>query len=236
MMTRDLLIAGAGGFARETVAAVRAVNEREPTYRLLGFLDDDPAKHGTQWQGVTVLGGMSIVDEHPDAQVIVCVGNPRNYGARAQLVARLGLPDQRYATVVHPSVTVGEGCLVGPGSVLLAQSVLTADVTIGRHVAMMPHNVLTHDNVIEDFVIIAAAVLLGGGVRLSTGCYVGAGAMIREYLTIGTGSLVGMGSVVLRDVPPGEVWEGTPARRLRAANLPDGGLAGVTTVTVGGTA
>lgn len=233
MKTRDLLIAGAGGFARETVAAVRALNERVPTYRLLGFLDDDPAKQGTQWQGVHVLGGMSMVDEYPDAQVIVCVGNPRNYAARAQLVDRLGLPEHRYATVVHPSVTVGEGCVVGPGSVLLAQSVLTADVTIGRHVAMMPHTVLTHDNVIEDFVIVAAAVLLGGGVRLRTGCYVGAGAMIREFLTIGTGSLVGMGSVVLRDVPPGEVWEGTPARRLRAASTQDGRLADATSAVSG---
>ena len=33
--------------------------------------------------------------------------------------------------------------------------------------------------------------------------------------TIGDESLIGMGAVVLKDVPPGEVWVGNPARRLR---------------------
>ena len=41
---RPLLIVGAGGFARETVEAIRAINAIEPTWRLLGLLDDDPAR------------------------------------------------------------------------------------------------------------------------------------------------------------------------------------------------
>jgi sugar O-acyltransferase (sialic acid O-acetyltransferase NeuD family) len=225
-MTVDLLIAGAGGFARETVAAVRAVNEQAPTFRLLGYLDDDPALHGVVRGGLTVLGGLSIVDDRPDASVVVCVGNPRDYAARARVVDRLGLPTHRYATVVHPSVAVGAGCMVGPGSVLLAQSVLTADVTVAGHVAVMPHTVLTHDDVVEQFATVASGVRLGGGVRLGAGCYVGAGALVREGLTIGAGALVGMGSVVLRDVPPGEVWVGSPARRLRPAQLPVNAMQG----------
>lgn len=45
----------------------------------------------------------------------------------------------------------------------------------------------------------------------------GAGSLVREYTTVGAWSLTGMGSTVLADVPPGEVWAGSPARRLRAA-------------------
>jgi acetyltransferase-like isoleucine patch superfamily enzyme len=45
---------------------------------------------------------------------------------------------------------------------------------------------------------------------------VGAGAVVREGLRIGAGALVGMGSVVLADVPAGAVWAGNPARPLRA--------------------
>jgi acetyltransferase-like isoleucine patch superfamily enzyme len=55
-------------------------------------------------------------------------------------------------------------------------------------------------------------------VRLERGCYVGAGAVVREGLTVGAGSLVGMGSVVIRDVPPGQVWAGNPARYRREAS------------------
>jgi sugar O-acyltransferase (sialic acid O-acetyltransferase NeuD family) len=213
-----LLIVGAGGFARETAQAVRAAGAGGP--RLLGHLDDDPALHGTEVDGVPVLGGCDLVHELPGAQVVVCVGNPRDYASRARLVRRLGLPEHRYAMVVHPSAAVSASSAVGPGSVLLAHSVLTAAVRVGAHVAVMPHVVLTHDDVVGDFATLASGVRLGGGARLERGAYVGAGSLVREYTVVGAWSLIGMGSTVLRDVPPGEVWIGSPARRLREADVP----------------
>jgi sugar O-acyltransferase (sialic acid O-acetyltransferase NeuD family) len=214
----ELVIAGAGGFARETAAAVQAVNAVRPTWRLRGFLDDNPDLHGTTRSGVPILAGLDAVSGAlSSAQVVVCVGNPRDYQARERIVARLGLPDERYATVVHPSATVASGCQVGVGTVLLAQVATTVDVRIGRHVAVMPQVVLTHDDVIDDFATIASGVRLGGGVHIGRGGYLGAGALIRESVHIGAWSLVGLGSVVLSDVPAGEVWIGCPARFLRTA-------------------
>jgi acetyltransferase-like isoleucine patch superfamily enzyme len=104
---------------------------------------------------------------------------------------------------------------VGPGSVLLAGTVLTADVEVGAHVAVMPQAVLTHDDRVADYATIASGVRLGGGAVIEEGAYVGAGALVREGVTIGARSLVGMGSVVLHDVPPGQIWAGNPARKLR---------------------
>lgn len=206
---RELVIVGAGGFARETAAAATAAG-----WRVLGFADDDPALHGTVRSGLPVLG--PVADVGPDAAVVVCVGNPRNYTARQQIVERLGLPAERYATVVHPAAVVGAGSVVGPGSVLLAGTVLTADVTVGAHVAVMPQAVLTHDDRVGDYATVASGVRLGGGAVLEEGAYVGAGALVREGVTVGARSLIGMGSVVLRDVPPDEVWVGGPARFLRS--------------------
>jgi acetyltransferase-like isoleucine patch superfamily enzyme len=108
--------------------------------------------------------------------------------------------------------------------VLLAQTVLTASVTVGAHVAVMPQTVLTHDDVIEDFVTVASGVRLGGAVRVETGAYLGAGALVREGVVIGAGSLVGMGAVVTKDVPPGQVWIGAPARLYRHVDNPPGVL------------
>lgn len=211
-----LLIIGAGGFARETAQAVRDAGE----VRLLGHLDDNAALQGTEVDGVPVLGGCDLVHDRPGARVVICVGNPRDYAARARLVRRLDLPADRYATVIHPTAAVSATSEIGPGSVLLAHCVLTAAVRVGAHVAVMPHAVLTHDDVVEDHVTIASGVRLGGGARLARGSYAGSGALVREGTTVGAWSLIGMGSTVLRDVPPGEVWAGSPARRLRAADAP----------------
>jgi sugar O-acyltransferase (sialic acid O-acetyltransferase NeuD family) len=208
---RDLVIVGAGGFARETAAAATAAG-----WRVLGFLDDDPALHGTTRSGLPILGPVAAMAE---TAVVVCVGNPRDYTARQRIVERLGLPAERYATVVHPAAEIGAGSVVGPGSVLLAGTVLTADVTVGSHVAVMPQAVLTHDDRVGDYATIASGVRLGGGAVLAAGAYVGAGALVLQGVTVGAWSLVGMGSVVLRDVPPGEVWAGNPARFLRSTKL-----------------
>ncbi|MFF3372549.1 acetyltransferase [Streptomyces sp. NPDC002680] len=211
-----LVVIGAGGFARETAQAVRDAGG----FELLGHLDDNPDLHGGEVDGVPVLGGCDLVHALPEARVVICVGNPRDYAARARLVRRFGLPVDRYATVIHPTAAVSATSEVGPGSVLLAHCVLTAAVRVGAHVAVMPQAVLTHDDVVEDFATITSGVRLGGGVRLERGAYVGSGALVREGTTVGAWSQIGMGSSVLGDVPPGEVWVGSPARRLREAAAP----------------
>ena len=100
---------------------------------------------------------------------------------------------------------------------MLAGVVATADVTIGAHVVVMPQTVLTHDDQVDDFVTIASGVRLGGGVHIEREAYLGAGAMVREGLCIGEAALVGMGSVVLTDVPARQTWVGVPARAVAVA-------------------
>lgn len=217
---RPLLLGGAGGLARETLAAVRAVNAVAPVWQPLGLLDDNPARHGSEVDGLPVLGPLELVGDHPDAAVVICTGSARDPASRRRVVDRLDLPEDRYGTVVHPAASLAVGTGLGAGSVLLAGCVVTAPQQVGRHVVAMPQVLLTHDDVVGDFVTMAGRVALAGGVRVGEGAYLGAGALIREGLTIGAWSVVGMGSIVLEDVPPGEVWVGVPARRLRRMGSP----------------
>jgi sugar O-acyltransferase (sialic acid O-acetyltransferase NeuD family) len=207
-----LLLVGAGGFARETLELVRAVNRRSPEWEVLGFLDDDPSRHGTQVNGLPVVGPTEAAHDHPEARVVACVASPSDPPRRLRLVSRLGLPAERYATLVHPAAVIPEPAELGPGTVVHATSVLTADVRLGAHVAVMPGVVLTHDDVIGDGVTFGAGVRVAGGVTVDEGAYLGSGALIRENIRIGAGAVVGMGAVVTASVPPGETWVGVPAR------------------------
>jgi sugar O-acyltransferase (sialic acid O-acetyltransferase NeuD family) len=219
---RDLLLVGAGGFARETAEAVRAVNAVDPTWNLLGFLDDRPRLHGTVVTGTRVAGPVDLALERPDALLAICTGRPDNYESRRRIAERLALPDERYATIVHPSVSLSPSSRVGAGSVLLAHVDLTADVEVGRHVAVMPQVVLTHDDRVGDWATIASGVRVGGATTIGPGAYIGAGACLREHITVGEWALVGMGSLVTRDVSPRRLWYGSPARDAGPAPLREG--------------
>lgn len=217
----DLVLVGSGGFGRETAEAVRAAVTAGIPWRLLGFIDDDPARSGDIIDGTPVIGNREELKRLPDVRIVVCTGRPDNYVSRPRLVGQLALPAERYATIVHPAAVVSESSTVGHGSVLLASTVLTANVRVGAHVAVMPQVTLTHDDVIEDFATLASRSTLGGGARICRGAYIGAGAVIGEGRVIGELALVGMGAVVTRNVPAREVWAGVPARRMRSATIPD---------------
>ena len=208
---RKLLFIGAGGLAREVIAAVRLLPD---VWDPVGALDDSAALHGTLIDGVPVLGGLSLLDSYPDAAVVACIANARRPLSRLALVSRLGLPDERWATIVHPAA-VTSGASLGVGTVLLAGVVITTPLSVGRHVVAMPHVLITHDDVVSDGVTFAGRASLGGSVFVGESAYLGQGAMVREGCKIGAGAVVGMGAVVLQDVPAGETWAGVPARPLR---------------------
>jgi sugar O-acyltransferase (sialic acid O-acetyltransferase NeuD family) len=208
----QLILVAASGLALEVAEAARACG-----LVVRGCVDDNEALWGTAAGGwLPVLGGLAVLEEHPSDQVVLCAGKGSVRGVLAERLAGQGFLSSRYATLVHPSVTVPASCSIGPGSVLLAGCVLTASVTVGAHVVAMPQVTLTHDDVIDDFATLCADVTLGGFVHVGREAYLGMSASVRERVRVGRGSTLGMGSVLVRDLPDGEVWAGVPARRLGA--------------------
>ncbi len=174
------MIAGAGGFGRETAQTIRAINQIRPTWDLLGHVDDNPDLDGADVGGLPVVGPLDWLLSH-DVATVVTHRKPEELLAqgRDREPARL-CRTHRFATIVHPAASLASSTTVGDGTVISAACVTTADVTIGSHVAMMPACVLTHDDVIESFVTMGAGVRLAGTVTIESGAYVGSGALVRE--------------------------------------------------------
>jgi UDP-3-O-[3-hydroxymyristoyl] glucosamine N-acyltransferase len=71
------------------------------------------------------------------------------------------------------------------------------------------HNVLVGANSL----IMANAVLCGGAV-IGEGCWIAPNSAVRQRVRIGDRATVGLGAVVIQDVPPDTVVAGVPARPL----------------------
>lgn len=212
---KSLLLVAASGLAREALAIARA----HRLYEVIGFLDDSPSLAGAMLDGAPVLGPAEAVTAYPEAHILVCAGRG---AVRERIVARLetlGVSGPRFATVVHPSIEIPAGCTVGAGSIILAGVVLTAAVTVGEHVVVMPNATLTHDCVLKDYATICAGTALGGNVVVQHGAYLGMNSSVRERVKVGVNATLGMGAVLLNDLPDGETWGGVPARALLSRKI-----------------
>jgi acyl-[acyl carrier protein]--UDP-N-acetylglucosamine O-acyltransferase len=88
---------------------------------------------------------------------------------------------------------------------------------IGARTWLMKQCHVGHDAHIGADCEFAPGCRVGGHVTIGNRVRVGMGAIFKPFIRVGDGARIGMGAVVIRDVPPGEVWAGNPARCLKSA-------------------
>jgi sugar O-acyltransferase (sialic acid O-acetyltransferase NeuD family) len=195
--------------------AVEALDCLGEDLRPIGFVDDDPAKISTTVYGLPVHG-RGALRSFPGAQVLAVPGSPTSFARRAWAIASLGIPRERFATVLHPAAIVSRYATIGVNVLVMGGAVVTASAVVEDHVIVLPNAVIHHDSCIEPYSVVGSGVLVAGYVRIGQNSYIGSGSRVGSHVTIAPGTLVGMASTVLRSIPePRGVWVGNPARFLR---------------------
>ena len=223
-MTRIVLLGATGGCA-DILDTIQDANDAGARFEVLGFLDDNRELWGSTVLGAPVLGGFArFVDLPADCLFVTGIGSPYNHWRRGAVIAGLGIPRERFATIRHPTAAVSRHARLGLGTVLHQYAVVTADVELGDHVLMLPLAIVNHGSRVGDFTIITSAAAVSGNVTIGRACYLGSQCAIRQNVTIGDGAMIGMGAVVVADVAAHTAVVGSPARILRANGFsPPGG-------------
>lgn len=207
---RDLIIVGAGGFGRETIDVVHAINSVTPTWRLLGVVDDAPSQVNLErLHALDVIHLGSLRDIPENTAVAVGVGSPQ---ARASIVSALSAPGHYFPALIHPTAVVGTQVHHDEGLIVLGGVSIGTNVRLGRHVHLNGHAVLGHDAICHDFVSINPNATLSGECTVGTRSLLGAGAVVLQQLTIGSCVTVGAAACVTTDIPDGRVVMGVPAK------------------------
>ncbi len=211
---KKLLIIGAGGFGREAAWLVERINRSKPTWELLGFLDDNTNLHHHTINGYPVLGTVNDASRYSDAFFVCAIGAA---SIRQKVVNKLLEinPNAKFGTLVDPSVEMSDYNQIGEGSIICAHSILTVNIRIGRHVIVNLDCTIGHDVVLEDFVTVYPGVNISGDVHVGECCELGTGMQILQGKTVGSNSIVGIGSVIVWDIPEDCVAVGNPARPVK---------------------
>ncbi len=208
---RSVVILGAGGTGLYMAHCLGVSGH----FRFVGFLDDDPDKRMRGYEQLPVLGGLAEWSQLDSDWLFLS----SLYGAKRMHVFRgvvdsLDIPPARWATFAAPQSVVLPGVELGPGSFVGPGCVIEPGAVLGARCALLGNVYVAHQSRLGEYVACANSVSIAGGVQIGHTTFVGANSTIREYMSIGSGAVVGMGAVVTKPVPDGATVAGNPARPL----------------------
>lgn len=209
---RDLIIYGAG--AVDVVKLVHRINDYEPTWNLVGFLDDTPSLQGTSVFGYPVVGDRQRLDALVAEQHDFVNNVASTTDARASVTALLESRGCRFASLAHPDVDL-EFTSIGRDVLISQGALIGSNAAISDHCVIRYRAIVNHDCVLGRNVFVGPGSTLCGHVSIAENTYIGAGSTVRERTSIGSGSVVGAGAVVVADIPDNVIVAGVPARILR---------------------
>lgn len=195
--------------------------------------------HVSPWEIYVIAGGVARVHETAVLEGTVYLSPGVEIGAFAYVRGPVTIGAR---TLVSPHVVIGtdgehRSKPANVGTIAIGEDVVirefsavqrgTGDrpTTIGDRVMVMDHGHVAHDVTIEEDVTLSPNVTLGGHTRVHRGATIGIGAMTHQFTTVGAYAMIGMGSVVTRDVPPFALVVGNPAKYVRE-NAPRGEVVG----------
>jgi UDP-perosamine 4-acetyltransferase len=184
-------------------------------YNVAGFFDDNKKKIGIEIFGKKLLGTIEDLFDRDltGVNVVVAIGNNH---VRNILLNRVRKQGGETPTLVHSTVTATKNVQLGDGVYVQPNATLWTSVKIESNCIVSVGAVIAHHTILKEGSFVANNVAVGASIIVENEAFIGMGSTISTGVkTVGRGSVIGAGSVVIRDVPPGVVFAGVPAKKLR---------------------
>lgn len=211
---KDIAIYGAGGFGKEVACLIKRINEKEPTWNLVGFFDDNPDLKGKMISHFgPCLGGIDVLNEYSkDLAVVMALGN--SYVVK-QLVEKVKNDKISFPNLIDTSFYLvdPETFIIGKGNIIQGPGCVTCDVSIGNFNVFNGSVVVGHDVKIDSFNTFMPAARISGEVTIGELNFFGVSSIVLQQLKIGTNVRVGAGSVLMTKPKDGNLYIGVPAKR-----------------------
>ena len=207
---RKMLIIGAGGFGRELLQWIKDINEHNPTWEILGFLDDNLTALDHLDCDYGIVGTVQEWQPKEDEDFALALGEPEVKEKVAEMMKKRGA---HFPPIIHPTATVTAFSRYGEALIMFPYAKLSVNSAVGDFVTILSSGI-GHDVYVGDYSTISGMCNILRNVIIGKFVFVAAGVSVAQDIRIGDHAYLGLGSVVLKDVPGGTRVFGNPARRL----------------------
>lgn len=207
---KNLIIIGAGGFAREVYWHAQKSLGFGEEWQIKGFLDGDVNLAAEEYARLPdkVLGDIDTYEICSDDVFACAVGSPK---VRRHLVEKILARGGEFINLISklaqiiPTAKIGRGVIVSPFVGISDRA------QVGDFVALNAQTIIGHDVRLGNFSCVMPHVHIAGNCKIGAEVFVGSGAIVLPKAKVGDGATVGAGCVVLKKVRAGATVFGNPA-------------------------
>jgi sugar O-acyltransferase (sialic acid O-acetyltransferase NeuD family) len=105
--------------------------------------------------------------------------------------------------------------IIGQGSIICKGSILTTNIKLGIQCHINLNSTVGHDVKIGNFVTCSPGVNISGNCNIGNNVLIGTNASIKENINICDNVIIGMGSVVLKDITEKGIYFGNPLKKYK---------------------
>lgn len=196
---KNIVIIGAGDFGREVIWFLEDINKIRPRYVILGYLDDDETKQGSEYHGYRVLGKTEYLMELQKRGSVSAVIAMQDGTVRKQVTERLKGFDS-WETLVHPTAVISDTVTIGRGSIICANVTVSVDTKIGQHCIFYLSSTIGNDCIFGDFVSVMSNVSVSEHVFVGKESFLAAHSFVAPHRKVGEQVQLGAGSSVMKDI------------------------------------
>jgi acetyltransferase EpsM len=203
----NIFLFGASGHAKVILDILKLNNKK-----VIGIFDNNPSSNSLLDNPVYKSEDLFSLSK-PEDKIIIAIGDNELRKKKVDQLEKV-----TYTSAIHPNAVVSKNTNIGDGSVVMASSIINTGALIGNHVIINTGALIEHDCKIENFAHISPKAALAGNVTVKEGAQVGINSTVRQGITIGKWSIVGAGSVIVKDVPDYAVVVGNPGKVIKYTN------------------
>lgn len=212
---QDIILIGSGGCMRELVWQIQELNKIKPSWTVLGYTDIVPPDNGIYVtvgnEKVLYLGtDEELLRRNEDVNVVVCIGSSK---IRKKIAEKL-MQSKRihFPNLILSETYICDDVMMGKGCIISMDARISTNTRVGDFAFMNTGSMICHDGTVGDYVTLSPDVKLAGAVMVENCVEIGMGAKVIQNISIGTNTIIGAGSLVIRDIPSDCTAVGVPAK------------------------